>query len=59
MCTWLSMPPGSTSSPVASMVSRASPRSWPSAATRPSRIATSQAKVSAAVATVPPLMTMS
>ncbi len=58
-CTWLSMPPGSTSRPVASTISAAAPRSLPSAAMRPPAMPTSQAKVSAAVATVPPRMIVS
>ena len=58
-CTWLSMPPGRTSLPVASMTSAAGPRSCPSATMRPSRMATSHAKVSDAVATVPPRITTS
>src|SRR5258705_733238 len=57
--TWLSMPPGRTSRPLASMICPASPRSCPSAAIRPPDIPTSAAKVSDAVATVPPRMMVS
>src|SRR4029079_11951721 len=58
-CTWLSMPPGSTSLPVASTISFASPRSAPSAAIFPSVMPISQENVSAAVAIVPPRMIVS
>ena len=55
MWQWLSMPPGSTSLPRASMTSAALLRSSARATIRPSLTPTSAAKVSAAVATVPPL----
>ena len=60
MWTWLSMPPGSASLPVASMTSAAEEsRPSESATMRPPLTAMSQRTVSAAVTTVPPLMTRS
>ena len=59
MWTWLSMPPGSTNLPPASTMSAAAPRLSPSAAIFPSRMPTSQRKVSDAVATVPLRMMVS
>ena len=63
MWQWLSIPPGSTSLPVASTTrppsATAPARSSPRAAIRPSRIPTSQRDASAAVTTVPPRITMS
>src|SRR5215470_12306762 len=53
------MPPGSTRRPLASMMCRASPRSCPSAVIVPCAMPTSQAKLSDAVATVPPRMMVS
>ena len=57
--TWLSMPPGSTKSPLASTISVALPRSVPRAVILPPLMPTSQAKVSEAVATVPPRIMVS
>ena len=58
-CTWLSMPPGSTSLPLASTISDASPRFVPSAVMVPPVMPMSQENVSAAVAIVPPRMIVS
>src|SRR3984957_19069513 len=55
----MTMPSGSTSRPVASMIHSAMPKSLPKAAILPSWMPTSQAKVSAAVTTVPPRMMVS
>jgi hypothetical protein len=57
--TWLSIPPGKTSLPVASTISLAEPRSAPSAVIRPSLMPMSQENVSDAVAIVPPRMMVS
>src|SRR6266446_6134342 len=56
---WLSIAPGNTSRPLASMSRSPAARSWPSATTMPSLTATSQRVVSAAVATVPLRITRS
>src|SRR3989304_3374067 len=53
------MPPGSTSRPVASIVSAAPPRLSPSATMRPSLTPTSQRATPFSVATVPFLMSRS
>ncbi len=54
MWTWLSIPPGMTTRPEASMVRAASASASPTATIRPSRMATSARNASDAVTTVPP-----
>ena len=59
ICTWLSMPPGVTMRPRASVSSSPLARSWPTAAILPSLMPMSATYVSDAVATVAPLITRS
>src|SRR5579863_9131245 len=59
MWQWLSMPPGVTSLPFASMISSAVPRASPKAMMRPPRIPMSQRNTSPAVATRPLRITRS
>ena len=58
-CTWLSIPPGITRRPEASIVLRPSSIVSATAAMTPPRTPTSARTVSAAVTTVPPLITRS